>query len=58
MPLARGTSRKTLSRNIRELHTGKTYARTARKSGKRAANKQAIAIAYAQRRKSKRGARK
>jgi len=58
MPHARGTSRKTLSRNIRELHTGKNYARTARKSGKRAANKQAIAIAHAQRRKSKRGARK
>ena len=45
MPLQRGSSRKTISTNIEELHQGKTYARTARKFGKKRANKQAEAIA-------------
>lgn len=54
MPLARGTSRKTLQKNIREFHTGETYARTRKKYGKRKADRQAIAAAYAARRTSRR----
>lgn len=45
MPLKRGSSKATIAANIRELHTGKVFARTARKHGKETANKQAIAIA-------------
>jgi hypothetical protein len=52
--LKKGTSRATLSQNIREFHTGKTYAKTARKFGKARANRQAIAVAFAQRRRSSR----
>lgn len=44
---------------IREFHTGKTYARTKRKYGKRAADKQAVAVSYsAKRRAKRRGKRK
>lgn len=53
MPLKKGKSKKTLSSNIREFHKGKTYARTKKKFGKRRANKQAVAVAFAQRRRSK-----
>jgi site-specific recombinase XerD len=53
MPLKKGKSKKTVSRNIRELHKGKTFARTKRKSGTRKANKQAVAIALNTARKSK-----
>ncbi len=52
MPLAAGTDRATVSRNIRELHTGKTYAATRAKFGKARADKQAVAIALAQRRRT------
>ena len=52
MPLKRGTSKKTLSQNIREFHTGRTFARTKAKYGKKRANKQAVAVAFAQKRKS------
>ena len=52
MPLKRGTSQKTVSKNIRELHGGETYAKTKRKSGKKAADKQAVAIALDKRRKT------
>ena len=45
MPLKSGSSRKTVSSNIRELHSGKTYAKTKAKSGAKKANKQAVAIA-------------
>ena len=45
MPLTPGKSRSTISNNIRELHTGKTFAHTERKFGKARANKQAVAIA-------------
>lgn len=52
MPLKKGKSKKVLSKNIKELHTGKTYAKTEKKFGKDKANKQAIAIAFAKARKS------
>lgn len=52
MPLKTGTSRKTVSENIREFSGGKTYAHTARKFGKAKARKQAIAVALNQGRKS------
>lgn len=56
MPLKRGKSKATVSANIRELHTGKTFAHTAKKFGKKRADKQAVAIALNQARKSgKRG---
>ena len=59
MPLHRGSSKKTVSRNIREFHTGKTYARTAAKYGKRVANRQAVAAAMAEKRgSSRKGSRK
>ncbi len=54
MPLKRGSSRKTISSNIEELHTGKTYAKTRAKLGKARADKQAVAIALSQARKGKR----
>jgi hypothetical protein len=53
-PLKKGTSRKTVSKNISELHGGKTFARTKRKFGKAKANKQAIAIALKTKRESAR----
>lgn len=52
MPLLRG--KKNRSANFRELGRGKTYARTKRKSGSRAANKQRVAIVLNNERKSKR----
>lgn len=58
MPLKKGSSRKTVSQNIKELHTGKTFAHTQAKFGKAAADKQAVAIALSQARKSRQGKRK
>ncbi len=52
MPLKAGKSRKTISGNIRELHTGKTYRRTKAKFGKKKADKQAVAIALSEARKT------
>lgn len=54
MPLSKGRSKKTLAKNIREFHKGRTYSKTKKKFGKKRANKQAVAVAYAQRRRSKR----
>jgi hypothetical protein len=48
MPLLKGKSKKTVSKNIAELHTGQTYANTKKKYGKKRANLQAIAIALHQ----------
>lgn len=45
MPLKSGSSQKTVSKNIAELHGGNTYAKTLAKHGKETANKQAVAIA-------------
>lgn len=56
MPLKRGSSRSVISDNIRELHTGSTYAHTLNKFGKRKADKQAVAIALDTARKVKRAA--
>ena len=53
MPLKKGSSRKTISENIREFSGGKTYSHTAKKFGKAKARKQAIAVALNQARKSK-----
>lgn len=59
MPLKRGTSKKTVGRNIREFHTGKTYARTKRRYGAKVANRQAVAAALSeQRRSARKGTRK
>ena len=52
MPLKKGKSRSTVSSNISELHKGKTFSRTQRKFGKAKADKQAVAIALSQKRKS------
>jgi hypothetical protein len=52
MPLKSGKSQKTISSNIKELHTGNTYASTMKKFGKSKADKQSMAIAYSQARKS------
>lgn len=54
MPLQEGSSSKTISKNISELHTGKTYERTKGKFGKEKADKQAVAIAMDEARKSRR----
>lgn len=53
MPVKKGTSQKTVSSNIEELHQGKTHARTQRKFGKKKADKQSIAIALEQQRRSR-----
>lgn len=55
MPLKKGKSKKVVSSNIRELHKGPTYERTKAKYGAAKANKQAVAIALSQKRKSGRG---
>src|SRR5215472_4559523 len=45
MPLEAGKSQAVISRNISELHTGKTFAKTKKKFGAKKAHKQSIAIA-------------
>lgn len=52
MPLKRGKSKRVRSENFRELGRGKTFARTKRKSGKRAANRQRVAIVLSNERRS------
>ena len=53
MPLKKGTSKKTVSKNIKEFHHGKTFAKTEKKFGKKKADKQAVAVAMAEKRKSR-----
>lgn len=50
--LKSGTSQKTVSQNIAELHQGKTYEQTKEKFGEDKANKQSIAIALSKKRES------
>ena len=52
MPLKSGKSRKTISGNISEFHKGETYAHTKAKFGKARADRQAVAVALSQARKS------
>ena len=51
MPLLKG--KKNVGRNISEFHHGKTYAKTARKFGKKKADAQAVAVAMSMSRKRK-----
>ncbi len=44
MPLKKGKSKKTIKSNFHELRHGKQYKKTARKYGKKRAQKQMIAI--------------
>lgn len=53
MPLKKGSSKKAISENISEFHTGKTYHMTEDKFGKKTADKQAIAVALRTAGKSK-----
>jgi hypothetical protein len=52
-PLVTGKSQGAISSNISELHGGKTFAKTEKKFGKAKANKQAVAIALSEAKKSK-----
>jgi hypothetical protein len=52
MPLKRGTSKSVVSKNIKEFHSGNTYAATMKKFGKAKADKQAIAVAFSEKRKA------
>ena len=58
MPMETGGSEGTVGRNIREFHRGQTYQRTKRKFGKKRADRQAVAAAKSQQRRSRRGSRK
>jgi hypothetical protein len=50
--MKRGKSQAVVSENVEEFHSGKTYARTKAKYGKERADKQAVAAALNQARKS------
>ena len=52
MPLKKGKSPETISRNIREFHGGETYGKTKAKFGKEKADKQAVAVALSEARRS------
>lgn len=52
MPMRKGSSQRTISKNIKEFHGGKTYKQTEAKFGKKTADRQAIAAALNTARKS------
>ena len=52
MPLASGKGKSVISANIRELHHGRTFAKTKAKFGAGKAHAQAIAIAFDKARQS------
>jgi hypothetical protein len=52
MPLKKGKSQETISRNIKEFHDSETYAKTRGKYGKKRADQQAVAVALETARKS------
>ena len=52
MPMKKGSSRKTISTNIKEFHGGKTYNASKAKFGKAKADKQAVAAAESTARRS------
>lgn len=54
MPIKPGTSQKTVSKNIREIHQGPQYQKTKEEHGKEVADEQAIAIALDKKRESQR----
>jgi len=53
MPLKHGSNQQAIAANIRELHRGPQFQQTMRKFGKAKADKQAVAIALDQARRSK-----
>jgi hypothetical protein len=55
MPLKSGSSKGVISDNIREFSHGATYQKTAKKFGASKAHKQAIAVAFSNARKSRKG---
>jgi hypothetical protein len=52
MPLKKGKSQATISKNIEEFHGGETYEKTKAKFGKKTADKQAVAVALNKARES------
>lgn len=52
MPLKRGKSKAAFESNLHEFKQGKTYARTSKKFGKKKADKQNLAVAFSQARKT------
>jgi hypothetical protein len=55
--MKRGTSKRTTEENFHEFRHGKTFKRTAAKSGKEKAHKQMIAAVLTNKRKAKRKAK-
>lgn len=58
MPLRKGSSKATISKNIAEFSHGKTFGNTAVKYGKARAIKQAVAVALHEAGKSKKGSKR
>jgi hypothetical protein len=52
MPLTPGKGKKTISKNISEFHKGATFKATEKKFGRKTANKQAVAAALSEARRS------